>query len=342
MQTVRVSLAPSPGFCIKTAALKPALCNLTPPPPSPGKLDVPTAALATLAVPQGLKIFVNIAWDRNVPPPPHGSDEVIQKAMLGDDDADADNDGGWFVPVVVSEPREDRDKAGKPSAVFDCVYHSSLKARALRDPEFKTFLIELAFQRIEAQHGLLLSRQIGTPNIKFKGELKPRTVLIPAALFPGGVPPEPRAKNSIAGKKLVEDVSPATKQPTDAPQGILKKPAPAAPSAPDLATPLPSPDISWSKSEHGLTLYLKVPNLTHTHIPSATLDLEPRRLILHVPPVYALDLDLDTPDAQIRDSPWLSKPAADQVLTLKRQRDFDVDHARAEWRVGEGRLVVHV
>lgn len=110
MQTVRVSLAPSPGFCIKTAALKPALCNLTPPPPSPGKLDVPTAALATLAVPQGLKIFVNIAWDRNVPPPPHGSDEVIQKAMLGDDDADADNDGGWFVPVVVSEPREDRDK----------------------------------------------------------------------------------------------------------------------------------------------------------------------------------------------------------------------------------------
>lgn len=25
--------------------------------------------------------------------------------------------------------------------MFDCVYHSSLKARALRDPEFKTFLI---------------------------------------------------------------------------------------------------------------------------------------------------------------------------------------------------------
>lgn len=31
--------------------------------------------------------------------------------------------------------------AGKPSLVFDCIYNSGVKARTLRDPEFKVFLV---------------------------------------------------------------------------------------------------------------------------------------------------------------------------------------------------------
>jgi hypothetical protein len=87
---MKVNLNPSPGFTVKSTTLNDALYNNIP-------------------VPKGLKIFVNIAWDKNVPPPPEGSEDVIQKAMLGEDLNDL-NPEGWYVPTVVSEGREDKDK----------------------------------------------------------------------------------------------------------------------------------------------------------------------------------------------------------------------------------------
>ena len=66
------------------------------------------------------------------------------------------------------------------------------------------------------------------------------------------------------------------------------------------------------------------------------LELEPRALHLHVPALYTLDVDLDLPDAALPPSP----PATRAALELKRARDLDVDGARAEWRVAEGRLLL--
>ncbi|KAG6898028.1 hypothetical protein C0992_007024 [Termitomyces sp. T32_za158] len=118
-----LSLAPVPGFCIKSSA-------------------------------DGRKVFVNIAWDKHVPPPPAASEQLIARAIHGDDDPDPD---AWY-------------------------------SRTLTDPEFKLFIIELALQRIEAQSSLVLSRHIATPNIASKGKLLPRTVTIPASLVPGAPP----------------------------------------------------------------------------------------------------------------------------------------------------------
>lgn len=103
-------------------------------------------------------------------------------------------------------------------------------------------------------------------------------------------------------------------------------------------------------------------------IPLSTLDLEPRRLILHIPfpTSYTLDINLNLSDAEIvaAASNITTAPASDSntsittsgpsifsstisseeepenALTLKRQRDFDVDAAKAEWRVAEDVLVV--
>jgi hypothetical protein len=145
----KITLKPVPGFCVKTATLQPALYE-----PLPGdnaKLE------PSEVIPAGRKVFVNIAWDANVPPPPEGSEQDIKKAMTGED-----TDDGWFVPVVVSHPRQDKDKgmsspilendafipslyclwqAGKPSLVFDCVFNSTVKTRTLIDQDFKIFLI---------------------------------------------------------------------------------------------------------------------------------------------------------------------------------------------------------
>jgi hypothetical protein len=94
-----VRLSPSPGLCIKSSATVDGAYNAAP------SGDLPAQ---TIAVPKGIKVFINISYDDNVPPPPEGSEDGIRRAMAGED-ANQDNDG-WFVPVVVSNGREDKDK----------------------------------------------------------------------------------------------------------------------------------------------------------------------------------------------------------------------------------------
>lgn len=106
---------------MKTTTLAPAV--LPPPPPSLSRpksdSTQPDARLepppGPIAVPQGCKVFVNIAWDPNVPPPPEGTDEDVRRAMEGTDYATESEEGGWYVPVIVSNAREDVDK-GKHGA----------------------------------------------------------------------------------------------------------------------------------------------------------------------------------------------------------------------------------
>ncbi|KAF8154081.1 pre-RNA processing PIH1/Nop17-domain-containing protein [Crassisporium funariophilum] len=185
----RIDLAPKPGFCIKTSTLTPAVLPSPPPTPTPNPhlLEPPAGPIV---VPKGLKVFVNIAWDARVPPPPEGSEDAVQRAMRGEE-VDGRNAEGWYVPVIVSNGRHEKDKAGNPSLVFDCIYNTTIKSRTLYDPEFKIFLVELALQRIEAQTSLTLSREIATPNITSKGKLLPRTVHLPKAMMTALTAPPP-------------------------------------------------------------------------------------------------------------------------------------------------------
>lgn len=111
-----VTLKPIAGFCIKSAALQPGFLkgsasNTFPSDPvaSGAPILLSNPPDVPIPFPKGIKVFVNIAWDANVPTPPEGSEDAIQKAMLGED-ADELNPNGWYVPVVVSEARQDTDK----------------------------------------------------------------------------------------------------------------------------------------------------------------------------------------------------------------------------------------
>lgn len=91
---------------------------------------------------------------------------------------------------------------------------------------------------------------------------------------------------------------------------------------------------------------------------ASALDIEPQRILLYIPKTYFLDIKLDVPDAQIGKLRSMSSPQdkekseldidelrikghnAGEALRLKRQRDLDVDHARAEWRIGERRVII--
>ena len=78
---------------------------------------------------------------------------------------------------------------------------------------------------------------------------------------------------------------------------------------------------------------------THDDVSESTLDIEARRIILDVPSLYHLDIDLALPDAQIV-AMFGGSSNEDSALMLKRQRDFDVDTAEAEWRVQEGIIII--
>ena len=112
--TKSITLKPSPGFCVKSSTLQPALYTL----PSPVQPDTSVLQTVdpTIPIPIGYKVFINIAWDPNVPAPPLGSEDAIHSAMKGED-VDKLNPDGWYVPVVVSEGRPDKDKG-------TCSFHS--------------------------------------------------------------------------------------------------------------------------------------------------------------------------------------------------------------------------
>ncbi|KIK54593.1 hypothetical protein GYMLUDRAFT_48498 [Collybiopsis luxurians FD-317 M1] len=337
-----VSLNPNPGFCIKTTTLQPSQ-----------NLSIP--------IPKGYKIFVNICYDPHVPPPPEGSEEAIQRAMNGAE-MDDSNPDAWFVPVIVSSGLESTDKAGKPCLVFDCVFHKSVKSRTLRDPEFKVFIIELSLQRTEAQTQLVLSRQIGTPNIAAKGKLQPRTVSIPSILAPTkDKPAEIDTSKSNSGsmkKPLIEEIMPhdPSGSAPKTPKGILKSSSKEPIQA--SAKVSQAPVWSWSRSGSGqILIQIEVPALEKSVVSLSNLDIEPRRLILSIPNYPVLDLNLSLSDAELvarsgKGSTIITDlgtaegksddSAVDKLLALKRQRPFYVEGATAEWIMADNKLLITV
>ncbi|KAJ7145925.1 pre-RNA processing PIH1/Nop17-domain-containing protein [Mycena epipterygia] len=341
MSRIPVSLKPIPAFCIKSSTLEPCLVKVAPPVPSgPNSLEPRSTSIA---IPKGQKVFINIAWAAEVPAPPEGNEEAIQRAMLGEDDTDHLNPDAWFVPVVVSDPKQDTDKAGKSSLVFDCIYHTSIRSRTVRDPVFKTFIQELALQRIEAQTSLVLSRQISTPNIASKGKLLPRTVLIPSFLSSSSGPTAPK-------KPLIEEVQPAPSEvaASDSKSDVSTKGILKPTTASSISNALPQtdnapsrPTWSWSKAENGsIEITIIIPFLTRALVAQTTLDLEARRLILSVPTHPPLDINLGVSDAEIVAMSGGAPDSGHGALMLKRERELDVDNARAEWRVSDRVLVL--
>ncbi|KAG1774696.1 pre-RNA processing PIH1/Nop17-domain-containing protein [Suillus placidus] len=324
--SISLALNPVPGFCLKSNVLQTAVVHRTATSHPPSTPSDTLGALPRLpfTIPKGLKVFVNIAWDTNVPPPPPGSEDAIQKAMHGQD-YDESNFDASFVPVVVSDLRDDKDKAGQPALVVDCVFNTSIKSRTLKEAGFKAFIIELALQRVESQTSLLLSRKIGTPNIASKGKPVSRQVLVPGLLFPPG---HPHHKSDTKTTLIQELASSTATLPAPRVKGILKS-----------ASNTHTPTWTWTptKDQRKIRFMINVPNLTHAHISNSTLDVEPRRVILHIPSLYDLDINLDVaPDTE----PMFTH--GEGATVLKRLRDLDVDGAKAEWRVAEKVIVLLV
>jgi hypothetical protein len=218
--------------------------------------------------------------------------------------------------------------------------------------------LERALQQIEVQTSFSLSRTLGTPNITSKGVLEQRSISVPAALFPHD---HNRSSRITPTKRLVEEV------PGNIPgvDGSIDLHQPFKGLSELHEIPIECPSWTWRKDGQDIFIVVQVPRLvrpclpyfysgqaqylptfqTHATITSATLDIEPRRLTMVVPGLYALDINLNLSDSALGRAPippGTSPHEAERALTLKRARDLDVDGARAEWRTKERCLVIVV
>ena len=92
---VTISVSPSPGFCIKSKLLQPGILNVA----SAGQ---PTRR--PVPIPQGLKVFVNIAWSKDLPPPLDGVEKVLESvAHSRRTDRKSENDDPISIFVFASD-----------------------------------------------------------------------------------------------------------------------------------------------------------------------------------------------------------------------------------------------
>jgi hypothetical protein len=114
---VTINVSPSPGFCIKSKLLQPGVLNVRPT-HKQGQGRVP--------VPEGLKVFVNIAWSQDVPSPLDGVENAIEFVAhnpLTDSKVEAHSP----ISVFASDGRLDTDKgaSGDSSMVQACTVRRS-------------------------------------------------------------------------------------------------------------------------------------------------------------------------------------------------------------------------
>ncbi|ORX84536.1 PIH1-domain-containing protein [Anaeromyces robustus] len=114
---------------------------------------------------EGLKVFINICHNGKVPPPPIATDEEIRKAI------EAEDNTTYKVPLSLSVPRTDLDKAGKTCIVFDACVNTNTIIKATKDYDYKLFLIELAIEWVEEKYKLELDRDFSLPKMRAKGKL---------------------------------------------------------------------------------------------------------------------------------------------------------------------------
>ncbi|CAN3354758.1 protein interacting with Hsp90 1 [Diutina catenulata] len=136
-----ITLDPKPGFVIKTRVVA-----------------------SRSATELSRKVFVNVCSDSQVPKP---DDEEF----IGEKIFPAIVDNAWEIPIVVSKRKEDLDKKGVPSFVFDCCINTRCFTWVQLHEDLKKILIEWCLEAIEVVNEVSLDRDYSLPKMMAKGDL---------------------------------------------------------------------------------------------------------------------------------------------------------------------------
>ncbi|KAI9100529.1 pre-RNA processing PIH1/Nop17-domain-containing protein [Phlyctochytrium arcticum] len=209
--------------------------------------------------PAGIKVFINVCHSPHIPAPPLASDEEIRRAINAEDNA------AYKVPLSLSTPKTDKDKAAKMCLVFDACINTNPLTKANMDMDYKLFLIELSLEWIEEMYKLDLSREFSIPKMKSKGKLSKhiiRRAKRPAISEIGGPTkstPVPGNSASSAGLSASEPMYKVTVTPESGKAELVQ-------------------------------VDLRLPALKT--VKGAVLDIEERRFLFTLPNQYKLDIPL--------------------------------------------------
>lgn len=134
--------------------------------------------IKTRLIPALTKVFVNICTNDAILPPPTMLEQSLRSIVSAKDAKDL---GDYYIPLVLSDIRDDTDKAGVACKVVDCIVHPSARETVEKIPEYRNLLIAVALDQADDYYQWNLSREIVIPNIPSKGRLKERAVTVPSS-----------------------------------------------------------------------------------------------------------------------------------------------------------------
>lgn len=108
------------------------------------------------------KLFINVCISPDIPLPPQKYDPPATYQLIMENQ--------WEIPIVTSEEREDTDKKGQLSYVYDCVINLEAMNWVHRDPQLREILMEWCMESVEVRSDLVLDReQVTIPKMVSKG-----------------------------------------------------------------------------------------------------------------------------------------------------------------------------
>lgn len=137
-----IQLDPVPGFVVKTKIVNSR--NLT-------------------GHPIHMKVFMNICHDKQVPKPSKDFDPPEVFPLIINNE--------WEIPIIVSNEKENKDKKGQPSLVYDCCINSLCFQWCQVNSDLRSILIEWCIEAIELLYELTLEREYSIPKMLSKGDL---------------------------------------------------------------------------------------------------------------------------------------------------------------------------
>ena len=156
-----------------------------PPSQQQGEQVTPTpgfVAKTRSATRQGAKVFVNVCSSDHVDAP-----APVENAQGGAQTSD-EGEYQMRIPLSLGPPREDLDKNGEVCTVYDVVFHPDAVEGALKEAEFRGFVMNLVVHQVQQKYKDELSTDFSYPKVKgnYKG-IAP----LPQYMRKKGMPPPP-------------------------------------------------------------------------------------------------------------------------------------------------------
>ena len=235
---------------------------------------------------KGAKVFINVCSSDHVdkPAPVEGAESAEEVQMR--------------IPLSLGPPREDLDKSGAVCTVYDVVFHPDAVEGALREDDFRSFMMQLTVHQIQQKHQDEVSLEMTFP--KTRGNYKGIAPL-PQIMRKKGVPPPPPPGSAEAAAEAadaaVADGGADGGGGSAAKKGSLveevAEPAREALPAPCYAVePCKRASAPGGAAVDALAVKAHLPSVVDAS--AIQLDLNVSQLELLVPSVCALSLQLPT------------------------------------------------